>query len=387
MYRSLVYRVGAFALGGIVLASTVTACSSSGSSSGSTGSPTTTGTASPGGDAAAVAKAQADLAQYLTAPTKILQTNPLPGPVPKGKKIIFLSEANTPNIVAIATGGIAAAHAIGWQASSITYDPTSPASLQSAFSSALLKHPSVVAVTASDPSTFGASTIAAYKSAGVPIILTAEASTPAGFLGNPGGPGNFTKEGQALADWFVVDSGGKGSALLAHVPAFPVLNIYAAAFNAQVKALCPDCTVKTQDISIPQLLQGQAASVVVAALRKSQSTKYVFFDDGSFAAGINAALNAAGLHGIKIGGGNDQPENTAGIKAGTQNAWIASNSYNLGYSVVDIALRNMLGAPSTTNDVQPFQLLTKENVGTTTTWDYPSDSPAQYLKLWGVPGS
>jgi ribose transport system substrate-binding protein len=190
-----------------------------------------------------------------------------------------------------------------------------------------------------------------------------------------------------VADWFIVDSGGKGSALVPEVTGLPALAVFADAFSAQVKSLCPDCAVKTTDISLSQLGQGQTASVVVAALRKSSSTKYVIFEDGSFASGFNSALAAAGLKDIKIAGPNGDVQNLDAIRAGTQQAWIASNAYNAGYAVVDIALRHVLGAPITNSDLQPIQLLTKSTVGTTTNWDYPTDSVAQYLKLWGVSGS
>jgi ribose transport system substrate-binding protein len=360
----------------LVLVGLATACGSSGSGK-SSSSPA-------GGDAAVAAKAKANLAQYLATPTEIAQRTLLPSPPPKGKTIIFLSQADVPNVVAIGTGGIAAAKAIGWNASAITYDPASPASLQAALSSALIKHPTAVVVTGSDPATFGSSILASYKAANVPIIVTDEASVPAGLIGNPGGPKYFTAVGKALADWFVADSGGKGSVLLAHVPAFPTLDVYNKAFTDQVNSLCPDCKVQTVDISVSQLDQGQTASVVVAALRKSPSTKYVIFDDGSFATGINSALSAAGLSDIKIGGVDAGPDNLAAIRSGSQQAWIASSSYNAGYSAIDIALRYVEKAPISSDDLQPFQLLTKANIGSMTAWSYPTDSAAQYLKLWGV---
>jgi hypothetical protein len=140
------------ALSVVAFACVTTACGSSGCSAISTGSSgvastelsaTTAGASQGGGDATAVAKAKADLAQYPATPTRIRQTAPLPGPIPKDKKIVFLSQANVPNIVGLATGGVAAAHSIGWQGSQITYGAASPASLQAAFSSALQKDPAV----------------------------------------------------------------------------------------------------------------------------------------------------------------------------------------------------------------------------------------------------
>jgi hypothetical protein len=37
------------------------------------------------------------------------------------------------------------------------------------------------------------------------------------------------------------------------------------------------------------------------------------------------------------------------------------------------------------DDVTPTQLLTKDNIGTISNWNQPTDSLAQFEKLWKVP--
>ena len=105
---------------------------------------------------------------------------------------------------------------------------------------------------------------------------------------------NDEQMGKVLADFFISDSKGKGNVLIEHVPAYPILGGFTDGFQAEVKELCPDCKVKIQDITIPDLVAGKVPSVMVSALRKSPDTNYLAFDVGPFAAGIDSALSAAG---------------------------------------------------------------------------------------------
>ena len=51
--------------------------------------------------------------------------------------------------------------------------------------------------------------------------------------------------GKIIADYFVSDSGGKGNAVIEHVPAYPILDGFTTGFANEVKAQCPGC--KTVD--------------------------------------------------------------------------------------------------------------------------------------------
>src|SRR6202043_3577132 len=117
-------------------------------------------------------------ARYTAAPTTIPQTTPLPHTPPRGKTLIFLTQNAVPGVVRIGQGEEAAAKAVGWSFSEINYDPANSASLQSALMTALIKHATVVSLTGSDPSQFSASALAAYKKAGVPIVVSTVNSVP-----------------------------------------------------------------------------------------------------------------------------------------------------------------------------------------------------------------
>src|ERR1700733_10950756 len=133
------------AVTGLVVAAT--ACSSSGGSSGS--SANTAATSSQ------VAAMQQAVQKYLAKPSTIPQTQALPGKPPAGKSVIFLFDGLSAT-ARIAAGVQAAAKAVGWSYSELSYDPANPATLQQALLNALAKKPTVVAEAGSPQSLFGA---------------------------------------------------------------------------------------------------------------------------------------------------------------------------------------------------------------------------------------
>jgi ribose transport system substrate-binding protein len=368
------------------------ACSSSSSSTSSSTSSTGSSTSSTGSaSSSAVAEANAAVTKALTTPTTITQTTPLSGKVPSGKSIIFVSQGLAAT-ERIATGVHEAANAIGWSYSEIHYDAANPATLESALLTALAKKPSVVAEAGSPQSTFGTSTIAAYKAANVPIILGSVAPITVGapIYGSPAGAASEQVVGKDLADWFIANSAGKGKALLENYTSAPVLNVFRDAFIAEVKALCPDCSTKVVAVTQADVDAGTLVTKVIAAARTNPSYKYVFFDNGQFADGVLSALSSAGISGLIIGGRSIDPYGKAAIAAGTEAVWTGQSYYAQGEAIVDVALRTLLGEPGSSNDdVIPTQLITKANVAEMTGqfYNFPTSSLEQYEKLWGVPST
>jgi ribose transport system substrate-binding protein len=360
------------------------ACSSSSSTSTSS-SAASTGSAS----SSTVAEASAAATKALATPTTITQTMPLSGKVPTGKSIIFASDGLAAT-ERIATGVHEAANAIGWSYSEVHYDAANPATLESALLTALAKKPSAVAEAGSPQSTFGTSTIAAYKAANIPIILGSVAPITLGnpIYGSPAGAASEQVVGKDLADWFISNSGGKGKALLENYTSAPVLNVFRDAFLAEVKALCPGCSTKVVAVTQADVDAGTLITKVIAAARTNPSYKYVFFDNGQFADGILSALSSAGLSGLTIGGRSIDPYGKSAIAAGTEAVWTGQSYYAEGEAIVDVALRTILGEPGSSNDdVIPVQLITKANVAQMTGqfYNFPTSSLEQYEKLWGVP--
>ncbi|HEY2653387.1 MAG TPA: substrate-binding domain-containing protein [Solirubrobacteraceae bacterium] len=373
-------------IGTLVLALALAACgsSSSSSSTASSSAPASSGssTASSSGSASTSAAAAA-LTQYKTLPTTINITTPLKSAPPKGKTIVMLGTNNPSNVI-IQQGLAKLAKTAGWNYSLVTYDPANPGTFTQAETTALAKHPQYL-VEAGLPLT--ASQLAMAKSAGAKWILDSvyPVSVTDPVIGQVDAYAQDALMGKITADYFVSDSGGKGTAVIEHVPSYPILDGFTTGFANEVKAQCPACKTSTTNITIPDLVAGKAGSELVSALRSNSSANYLVFDDGPFADGITSALSAAGLNGkVKVIGEAADTAGIAALKNGSEAAWTGFDPGYQAYEDMDIAFRNAEGmpVPVALEAQQPTQLLTKDTIGSTTNWSAPTDAQAQFLKLW-----
>lgn len=372
-------------LAALVLALTFAAC---GSDNGGDSSASSSGSSS-GGSSEGVAKAKEQLKPFESPPKKILATEPLKGTPPKGKTLVMLG-TNDPNNKKLQDSLRSLAGLFGWKYSVVSYDPANPATFNAAVNNAVTKKADYIAE-AGIPLT--PQVIKKVQDAGAKWVLTsvAPADVKDPVIVNANAYDNDHQMGKVLADFFISDSNGKGNVLIEHVPAYPILGGFTDGFKAEVKALCPDCKVKIQNITIPDLTAGKVPSVMVSALRKNPDADYVAFDVGPFAAGFDSALASAGLTGkVKIIGEAADEAALQNLKSGRHTAWTGFNPVYSTYVMMDAMLRDSLGMPIDQKKagLQPTQILTKDNVGPVInsdgTWLQPPDALDQYKKLWGI---
>jgi len=384
--RSRLRARGYLAIAGtLMLALALAACgSSSSSSSSSSGGSSASNAASTGssGGSASTSAAAAALAPYKALPTQINITTPLNSAPPKGKTIVMLGTNNPSNVI-IQQGMQKLAKAAGWNYSLVSYDPANPGTFTQAETTALAKHPQYL-VEAGLPLT--ASQLAMAKNAGAKWILDSvyPISVKDPVIGQADSYAQDALMGKIVADYFINDSGGKGNAVIEHVPAYPILNGFTDGFGKEVKAQCPGCKTSTTNVTIPDLVAGKVPATMVSALRSNSGAGYLVFDDGPFADGVTSALAAAGLSKVKVIGEAADQAGIAALKNGTNAAW---TGFDPGYQALlnmDMAFRDAEGMqiPVDQEAVQPTQLLTKDTIGSTTNWSAPTDAQAQFLKLW-----
>ena len=330
-----------------------------------------------------VAEAQKRLEPYKAAPTKITLTEPLKSKPPSGKTVVMLG-TNDPNNQKLQKGLKELAALAGWNYSTVAYDPANPATLNQAIDTALSKNPDYVAE-AGIPLT--PPMIDKVKSAGAKWVLTSvhpvDVKDP--VIVDANAYENDELMGKVLADFFISDSKGKGNIVIEHVPAYPILEGFTDGFQAEVKELCPDCKVKIQNITIPDLTAGKVPSVMVSALRSNPDADYVGFDVGPFAAGIDSALAAAGMSDkVKVIGEAADEAAIASLKSGKQTAWTGFDPVYSTRVMMDAMFRDTLGMPidQEKSGLQTTQILTKDNVGDITTWSEPKDALDQFKALW-----
>jgi ABC-type sugar transport system substrate-binding protein len=165
-----------------------------------------------------------------------------------------------------------------------------------------------------------------------------------------------------------------------------VLKIYTDAAEAEIKSTCPGCSITSLDASLTQVGNDSVVPAAVSAVRKDPSINYVITSVGSFVPGLPAALQAAGVNNVKIGGGSPSIENEQDLLSGTESAWTAQSYLYNAWQVVDEAARHLEGMSISEGDGGSMQLLlTKGNVGTPQeSYDGPTDYQQQFEALWHV---
>jgi len=367
------------------------ACSSSAKHAGS-------GAASSGGGSAAAASGDASggssqvsaamSASHLAEqqPTRIPLTTKLSSRPPTGKTFVFL-QCELAQCKTFEEGVAAATAALGWHLKVLNFQNSNPATLTADMDQALQFHPVGVAFTGL-PQAVWQSEVAKYKAAGVPIVpaYSGPINRDATVIADIGAESE-PAYGKILANWVIADSNGTGHALSFRADDFAPLKQFSDSFDATIKSGCAGCKVTDLGATIPQVESGQATSLIVSALQKDPSIKYVVACDAPFVDGLPAALKAAGLYGkVKIIGGGATSVEEKGLGTGDFVALTSLAQRYTGWLMVDAAARHLEGIQIAPSDGgEPIQLLTKDTLQKPAdSYDYPSNYPADFKALWGV---
>ena len=338
-------------------------------------------------DVAATKTANEFIRPYLTAPTEIPLKEPLTAAPTPGRTIVFL-QCELAQCKSIGDGVVAAATLVGWEPKVIPYQSSNPSTLASALHEALRYDPVATTFT-SMPYALWSQAVAEYEAAGVPLIpsFTGEVPLDDTIIANPASPEYAALNGTLLGNWVIADSQANGNVLSVTTPDFPYLDDVSKAFDSTVASGCPDCKVTEVKLGIPDIASGASSNIIVSALRKDPTIKYVISANSGFIAGLPSALNAAGLGGkVKIGGCCGTNITESGLASGQFSAVTGVNLAYGGYISVDAALRYAEGSPiPATEGTLPIGLLV-EGTDTAPSDSYaePSDFVQQFKTLWKV---
>ena len=369
----------------------IAACSSSGSTSSSSSSSSSStssasAAASSGSGGANIAAAKAYEAQFLNSPTSIGISTPLKSKPATGKLIVGL-DSGLGSAVVLAKYWAQAAAALGWKYKDLNSGGT-PASQQAAMESAIQLNPAGI-VTSGIPNSTLTTQLALAASKGIWVNSSADTSSPSGamFDTSIANPAQLAQWGKMVAAYVVVQSNGKAVIQDFSLPVFPILLDFDTAFVAAIKVWCPACKV-TQVPQTAAAIGTTTPQAVVSAVTRAPSTNWLVFDLGDLATGVPAALSAAGLHGLSIGGLTADTPNIAGLKNGTENVWTAYSLPIVAYRQMDSMARKFEGMP-TLIAALPTQLMTQQNVNSLVVdsqgnYVGVANFSSQFLTLWHV---
>ena len=342
---------------------TIAACSESSSSSSSSSSTSggTSALATASSTSAGMAAAAAYQAQFLNTPTSIGISTPLKAKPASGKLLVGL-DSGLGSAKVLAQYWAQAAADIGWKYKDLISGST-PAAQQAAMNSAIQLNPTGILTSGIPNSTIQAQlTLAAQK--GIWVNSSADTSSPLGamFDTSIAAPSQLAQWGKMVAAYVVTQSQGKAVVQDFQLTAFPILLDFDTAFVAAMHQWCSTCKVTTNAVPAASLGTSALTSQVTSVVTRNPDTNWLIFDLGDLEIGVDAAVKAAGLTGLHIGGLTADTPNLAGLKSGAETVWTGYTLPIVAYRQVDSMARKFEGMPILSAAL-PTQLITPQNVG------------------------
>jgi ABC-type sugar transport system substrate-binding protein len=331
-----------------------------------------------------LALAKALVAKELVRPTALAGITPVGKPVPKGKKVMFIS-CGTPNCAEETAIIKTATDALGWTLQAINTNGT-PEQAKAAFDQAISQKIDVILYSAIDASTFSAEVpkLKANNTFVAACCITDAVSDTTGIDYAIDVPSQTAGIGDAQAAYTAVDSNDKGDSLYVNIPSLAILATGQASYIAGMKNYCPSCNVDVLGVPITAL-GVDVPTRIVSYLRAHPSVKYVNAATDALNIGLPAALKAAGLSDIKIGGQGADGTNLQYIAAGQQQYSISFPYYEIFYSMVNAAAQFEAGVPVTPSQALPVWILDKTNAPQTTQiFPVVTNVESLFKTAWGV---
>jgi ribose transport system substrate-binding protein len=354
-----------------VTALALAACSSSGSSS-SASAPASTAS-SQASEAATSSSSSPEVAQALqmvAQASKRLSIKDIhysPGPLKgsvAGKVVAFMTNQTSAG-QAEAKNAAAAAHLLGLKLQVVTVGPTAEDTANDFGNLVNEQNLAGVIAPGYDPTTWQ-SAYNALSAKGVPIVLDFTSDQPQWQQGKTVTlirNDIYNSVVNTAAAWMVADSGGHANIVAFDVPASQELTLEQDQLITELKKLCPACTVATQNTTFAAIgtsLPGQ----IVSYVQQHPDTKYIYLAFADLVAGVEPALKAAGISGVKIVTENAGSQDVQFIKGGDESADAAFDNSLVEYIAVDTVARLILGqsAQAARTWTMPLALLTSSDI-------------------------
>jgi ABC-type sugar transport system substrate-binding protein len=321
-------------------------------------------------------------------------TAPLSKKPPTGVKVAFLQNGQTPGeqFSAALQGAV---KVLGWTEQDVNFDPSNPASIGSAFltavnakvnvivvqgldsalyakfvPSALAKHIVVIDTVSSGGTIPGVTYVDRSDSAGKPVATIAVAAIMA------------DAKARHVTPHILTVSSVLFTSLLT-----PMIGDIAADVKS---ANCGACSAGVFDLSAQATISNAVTAPVVSYLQTHPDINYLFTPNGSLSIGLLSAIQQAGMGtSIRLVGATPLPAQIAELKTGNPQdlGWIANSIVVVAWMSMDAAARVLVGdsAAMYAHVAAPTWLLTKDS-GSALVPDpvAPTDYVSKFMALWNV---
>ena len=330
-------------------------------------------------------------------PKDIPSLPPLPKAPEKGIKVAFLTCQATACSL-LNPGFTAAAQALGWSPTVITYSSAQPGQALQQAIDAGYKYIATTSITLSEITP----QIQEAKAKGIAIFGAYTTDTPGGasngLYGVAQNGGASQAEGSLIADYVISASKGNAHVVYVELPIYPSLVTGGDAVKAELAKNCPSCSFSTLGLTASQLGAGQGPSAMVSYLQSHPDVNYLLLSFQDLDPGLVPAMRTAGLLGkVKIVGVEGQANQLKEVEAGTEAAWSILPEPYVMWTVVDWMARQSegvltssdLAATDGSNGKEQFLVTNAkeaaaqlaENGGN---WPGPANYQTEFKQLWHV---
>jgi ribose transport system substrate-binding protein len=340
------------------------------------------------GKGANVAAAKAAIAPYTGHSGAFPVTQPLRKPLPAGTKFAFL-QCGTAACGLAAKLLAPAVKEVGGTLTAVSAGTTAQ-SMQAAVSSVLTLKPAVVVISGIDPDVFGGA-LKKLSGAGIKVVTISVArdTAPYGITFDYIGLHTTQTAGNLMADWVIANKGPAADVVFYGVPGIDFSSKQQQAFDEEMRKNCAACTVRAVQIDVATL-GTTSASTVVTDLQSHPSTNVAVFASAEVAAGLPAAMKAAGLSVTTLG---YAPQSGAlqDIKDGGMTAGLAVDFPISVWTAVDASARLVEGDQPTAAEQAgevPLQLLEQRDItfDPARGWSAYPDYQQRFAALWHPAG-
>jgi ABC-type sugar transport system substrate-binding protein len=310
--------------------------------------------------------------------------------LPRGAEAVYVSCA-APECQALAKGLEPALTMLGIK---LTIVPAgrSAQDIASAFNSAVARKPDIVFAPGMDPALWS-DALEQFRNEGIPVIGLAIGKKADGIEADIQGL-EISGLMARLAAAYVYSKSGNRSHVIQYTPApVPATAIPAgAAFEGELKALCPDCEVETRKVA-SDTVGTKLPNMVVSDVQRNPDTKWVVFHDGSASNGVGQALRAAGIDGVKVVNRATNPENYEDLKNGDVAVSVAVTLPISVWLAADMAARLLADQPIPAHEQggknAPMQVMVPKDVtfDPAEGWNPYPDFPQRFADAWKVAGN
>lgn len=391
-YRRTV--AGAALVGCLVAAGCGSSKTTTSPTTANSGSPTSTSSSSSSsGLAAATAVVQAKQ----TEPKNIPSLPPLPRAPQKGIKVAFLS-CQAAACSLLNPGFTAAAQALGWSPTVITYSTAQPGQALQQAIDAGYKYIATTSITLSEITP----QVQEAKSKGIAIFGAYTTDVPQmasnGLYGVAQSGAASLVEGSLVADYVISASKGAANVVYVDLPVYPSLVTGGNGVKDELAKNCSSCSFSVLGLSATQLGAGQAPSAIVSYLESHPNINYLLLSFQDLDPGVVQAMQSAGLtNKVKIVGVEGEAAQLKEVENGTEAAWTILPEPYVMWTVVDWMARlsegvlnqSAISATNGSNGEEQFLVTNAAEASAQLTenggnWPGPANYQSEFKTLWHV---